>query len=594
MTRFSSDYRWIGLTAGLVLVATAVLLLMVSPVFAESEPNDTFATADPIGIGLSNAEVGATLTDNDYDYFYFEAVAGRTYVIETYNIQGTGTGENATGLWLYNSGQSLLAHDQYGSYGTGNTNARIVYTFSTSGTYYILVKDRYNYTWTGTYSLRILPKYDEPGAEWDAGNDNEPNDVPELSNEIQVGLNNGQTHQLFDHTNYVTNSSDHDWYRFTAEAGRTYIIETYNIQGLGTGESATGLWLYNGSGSLLAHDQYGSYGTGNANARIVYTFSTSGTYFILVKDRYNYAWLGSYSLRILPKYGEPGAEWDAGNDNEPNDVRELANEIEVGLSNAETHQLFDHTNYVTNGSDYDWYRFTAVAGRTYVIETYNIQGVGSGQSATGLWLYDTGGALLTHDQYGSYGTGNANARITYTFITGGTYFVLVKDRYNYDWMGSYSLRILPKYDEPGAEWNAANDYEPNDVLPLANTLGVGAENAQTHQLFNHAVFVTNSSDHDFYRFHADAGTYIIQTFGIQASGRATGLWLYNSSGTLLTNDQYGDAQTGTAEIEFTFLTPGEYFILVKDAQSVSWTGTYSVRVCAGSCLQKVFLPAVIR
>lgn len=39
------------------------------------------------------------LTDNDYDYFYFEAVAGRTYVIETYNIQGTGTGQSATGLW---------------------------------------------------------------------------------------------------------------------------------------------------------------------------------------------------------------------------------------------------------------------------------------------------------------------------------------------------------------------------------------------------------------------------------------------------------------------------------------------------------------
>lgn len=569
-------------------ILITLLLATASTVFAESEPNDTFATADPLGIGLSNAEVGNTLTTDDYDYFYFTAVAGRTYVIETYNIQGSGS--NATGLWLYNDSQTEITHDGYGQYGTGNANARIVYTFSTTGTYYVLVKDEYNINWTGTYSLRILPKYDEPDAEWNPTYDDEPNDVKELANMIEVGLENAQTHQLFNHSSYVTNDSDHDFYHFEAEAGHTYVIETYDIQGTGT--NATGLWLYDSSGTLITHDGYGQSGTGNANARIVYTFSTSGTYFVLVKDEWNINWTGSYSLRILPRFDEPGADWDASNDNEPNDARELANEVEIGLSSAQTHQLFNNNNYITNDSDYDWYWFTAVAGNTYVIETYNIQGTGG--NATGLWLYDNSGTLITHDGYGQSGTGNANARIVYTFATSGTYFVLVKDEWNIAWTGTYSLRILPKYDEPGAEWNSSNDYEPNEVLPLAYALGVGAENAQTHQLFNHAVYVTNNSDHDFYRFHADAGTYIIQTFGIQASGRATGLWLYNATGTALTNDQYGDAQTGTAEIEFTFLTAGDYFILVKDAHSVGWTGTYSVRVCEDSCLQSVYLPMIVR
>ncbi len=447
--QFLSGQKWMGRTAVLLLLlATAVLLLMASPVFAESEPNDTFATADPMGIGLSNAEVGNTLTANDYDYFYFTAVAGRTYVIETYNIQGTG--HLATGLWLYNDSQTQITHDGNGQYGTGNANARIVYTFSTTGTYFILVRACNYCGWTGTYSLRILPQYDEPGAEWDLTNDHEPNDVRALANEMQVGLTNSQTHQLFSHANYVTNASDHDFYRFEAVAGRTYVIETYNIQG--TGHLATGLWLYDSSGSLITQDGNGQYGTGNANARIVYTFSTTGTYFILVRV----------------------------------------------------------CNYCS-------------------------------------------------------------------------------------WTGTYSLRILSKYNEPGAAWELTNDYEPNDVLPLANAITVGAGNALSRQLFNHSIYITNDSDRDFYWFHADAGrSYVIETFGIQATSRATGLWLYNATGTELANDANGNYETGEAQIEFTFVTSGEYFILVKDAQWVNWTGAYSVRVCEDSCLQKVYLPAVIR
>ncbi|MBK7896779.1 MAG: PPC domain-containing protein [Anaerolineaceae bacterium] len=579
--------KQIGFFTNLLLMALFIIF-GVQAVRAESEPNDSFATADPINVGLSNAEVGATLTTDDYDYYIFTAEAGRTYVIETYNIQGAGS---ATGLYLYDGSQAEITNDRYGQYGTGNANARIQHTFLTSGTYYILVRDDLSFNWTGTYSLRILPKHDEPGAEWSSVNDNEPNDVRELANQIGVGLSNAQTHQLFNHQNYVTNNSDYDYYWFTAEAGRTYVIETYNIQG--TGANATGLWLYDSSGAEITNDRYGQYGTGNANARLQHTFLTSGTYYILVKDDLSFNWTGTYSLRILPKYNEPGAAWNPTNDNEPNDVLALANQIGVGLSNAQTHQLFNHQNYVTNHSDYEYYWFTAEAGRTYVIETYNIQGTGA--NATGLWLYDSSGAEITNDRYGQYGTGNANARIVYTFSTTGTYFILVKDDQSFNWTGTYSLRILPKFNEPGAAWNSSNDYEPNDVMALAYHLQTGAANGQAHQLFNNQNLVSSGTDYDFYRFTAEAGkTYVIQTYGIQATGRATGLWLYNPSGTELTNNRYGNSTTGTATIEYTFTTPGEYIFLVKVAQSTSWTGSYSVRVCEESCNDFVFLPMIIR
>ena len=149
-------------TSLLVILLSVILLSATfwpTIVWAESEPNDSFATADPIGIGLSNAEVNATINPlNEEDYYSFTAVAGRTYVIETYNIQGTGF--NATGLSLYDSSEAVITSDYTGVNGTGNANARIVHTFTTGGTYYIRVKDDQYANWTGTYSLRILPQYD--------------------------------------------------------------------------------------------------------------------------------------------------------------------------------------------------------------------------------------------------------------------------------------------------------------------------------------------------------------------------------------------------------------------------------------------------
>ncbi|MCA9969646.1 MAG: PPC domain-containing protein, partial [Anaerolineales bacterium] len=293
---------------------------------------------------------------------------------------------------------------------------------------------------------------------------------------------------------------------------------------------------------------------------------------------------------VLPKYDEPGAAWDPANDMEPNDVLVLANALDVGLSHWQTHQLFNHASYATNGPDHDWYRFTAEAGRTYVMETYNVQSSGN---ATGLWLFDASGAEIINDRYGNNGTGTGNARIVYTFTTGGTYFLLVRQESFSNFTGTYSIRVLPKYDEPGAAWDPANDMEPNDVRVLATPLQVGAVHGEAHRLFDHTPYVTADSDHDWYWFTAVAGIpYVIQTYGVQASGRATGLWLYNDSGTLLEDDQYGSSQTGQASLTYTFVTPGTYFVLVKDARTTTWSGPYSVRVCELDCAQFSYLPVI--
>lgn len=582
----SRAYRYLAM----ITLAIALTLLLSLAAFAETEPNDSIAEAIPLSIGLTNAEVNATLSfETDEDYYRFNAVAGRTYVIETFDIQGTGS--NATGLWLYNGDETLIADDDDGDNGTGNANARIVYTFTTSGTYFIRVRRAQFVTWQGTYSLRVLPKHSEEGADWSVTDDNEPNDVLELANELEIGLINAQTHQLFDTTNFVTSGSDHDWYHFTPGADRTYVIETFNIQG--TGSNGTGLWLYNSSGSLITDDQNGRNGTGDADARIVYKFTTDDIHYIRVRHEPFGSWRGTYSIRILPKHNEPGAEWDDAQDDEPNGVLEIANEISVGLSNAQTHELFDASSFITNDSDYDWYHFTPETDRTYVIETYDIQGTGT--RGTGLWLYNSSGSLITDDENGRNGTDDADARIVYTVTSGETHYIRVRRETFGEWKGTYSIRVLPKHDEPGAAWESNNDDEPNGVLALANAIQVGAENAQTHRLFDHTNFITNDSDRDWYHFDAQAGqTVVIETFDVQAAGRATGLWLYDASGTEIDEDSSGDRNTGQAKITFTFTTAGTYYVMVKDADFQTWTGAYSLRVCNNSCAKPLFLPFVTR
>lgn len=258
--------------------------------------------------------------------------------------------------------------------------------------------------------------------------------------------------------------------------------------------------------------------------------------------------------------------------------------------------MFDHTSFVTADSDYDFYQFNAVAGRTYVIETFNIQGTPRSR-ATGITLFNSSGNQIADDRFGNNGTGVTNARLVFTATSTDTYFVQVRRAEFTDWTGAYAIRVLPKYGEPGASWDTAA-LEPNDAIPLAYQLNVGAERALRGQIAPNNSLVSADADHDYYRFNAVAGvTYVIQTFNVEedTSENGTGLYLYNATGSELANDRFGRAPGAIdAEITFTFATSGTYIVLVKDEEFSDWTGNYSLRVCVESCTQRVFLPMIRR
>ena len=178
----------------------------------------------------------------------------------------------------------------------------------------------------------------------------------------------------------------------------------------------------------------------------------------------------------------------------------------------------------------------------------------------------------------------------------GTYYILARARTYIAWTGTYSLRILPKFDEPGAAWDSSNDYEPNDSNALAYEIGIGAGQAQTHQLAPNTAFATNALDQDYYHFQAQAGQqYVIETFGVP--NNSTGLYLYDVDGTALDSDPYGNYGSGgvDARITSTLLSAGTYIIQVRARAYGSYTGPYSVRVCVDTCSAKpIYLPFIRR
>ena len=136
-----------GATAGTTLAAVVLALPAVAgAAIVETEPNDTFATADAIArtpapfldsgvIELVNRSDPTGL--GDIDFFSIPVFAGEELTVSTFPLT-VPTFEPDTFLELFDSSGTLLADDDDGNAGFGSTiifnvPADDVYTFAVSG-----------------------------------------------------------------------------------------------------------------------------------------------------------------------------------------------------------------------------------------------------------------------------------------------------------------------------------------------------------------------------------------------------------------------------------------------------------------------------
>lgn len=150
---------------GFVSVPNSAYAYQVAQPISEIEPNDTSDTAQHLAaIGLNNWVDAAINPAGDKDWFRFDAVAGRTYVIELYNVASTlgGSGDACAGLpyqgrglgfRVYDSALTLIK-DACNARPQGNIHNRAEFTAGTSGEVHIKVIPNDSAA-SGTYKIRV-------------------------------------------------------------------------------------------------------------------------------------------------------------------------------------------------------------------------------------------------------------------------------------------------------------------------------------------------------------------------------------------------------------------------------------------------------
>jgi hypothetical protein len=560
------------------------------------EPNNSATHAFKLTVGAANALTStvealnsAYLADYnvkyDVDWFYFTAVANQIYVIETYNVaKAVNRDGGGMQLFVYDSNFSQLDKDDgYDSDGTGNRSASLAFTANATGVYFIQVYPYYNNWGSGPYSIRILPKYDQPEAAWDVNH--EPNNWAEHAPTLKIGALNAITTSLegLDSAYLVDYNVqyDTDWFRFDAVAGRSYVIETFNAaKAINIHNYALQLYLFDNNFSKLIEDTGGdSNGAGNSNASVEFVANTSGNHYILVQPYYAGAGSGPYGIRILPRYDQPEASWDA--NQEPNNWGTHAYPIAVGRTTA-VHTTVEgrDASYLTDNNDVDVFRFEAVAGQWYVVETFDVaNAINTSGYAMQMVVYDKNGSKVIEDTGGdSNGAGNTNASVQFEATAGGNYTIVVYPYPANAGHGPYNIRVLPMYNQPGASWDAA--MEPNNWSRTPFPLTVAPCSRLTAIEPRNSSFLTDFADRDWFVFMVQQGKQysFALSQGVSEIEKQFGTYgleviLYNKEFSKVKEVLYNNPPLVTFTADYS----GVYYALVYPYDNAK-SGTYRVKI----------------
>jgi hypothetical protein len=199
---------------------------------------------------------------------------------------------------------------------------------------------------------------------------------------------------------------DRDFVRFEATRGHVYMIETANL-----GEDIdTLIFLYDGAGNLLTHNDDGRSLEEPLASRLVWTATKTSPHYVMVQDvEDDSAGPGTfYDLRLWEEVRFMEDEYEA------DDSARLATLLEPG-----TQQI--HNLHVLG--DVDWLWVDAKAGSTYVLETFNL----GADVDTVAHLLNEDENELAADDNGRAAEEARASRIQWHAISDARYYVLIHD-----------------------------------------------------------------------------------------------------------------------------------------------------------------------
>ena len=233
-------------------------------------------------------DVGGSVTSNidrpgDGDYFGVALEADKRYQIDVEGMPtGRGTLPDTRIFSLYDADDTDLSVGDADS-GVGN-NARLIYTPTASGTYYVAVTGTGG---TGTYTLSVIYL----GANGASEADTDFPDDTTTTGKVDVG---GSV------TGNVDATDDFDRFGVDLEAGRTLPDRlgrhAYGRRHSGEGSGSRSLRPASDNTFVDGNDDINFGWNGNLNSRLTYTAPTTGTYFL--RSLASVGGTGTYTLSV--------------------------------------------------------------------------------------------------------------------------------------------------------------------------------------------------------------------------------------------------------------------------------------------------------
>ena len=459
-------------------VLSFVLFLCIQNVWAaESEPNNTRATANTLALNGSNS--GAIGVAGDEDWWSVTTNADG-------KLNVTITISNSIYMWcqiLDNNGTTILSS----GYTLGSTV--VAADGLAAGTYYLKLFPYYGgqlpaYTVSNTLTVPTQ------------ANDAEPNNTRALAKVLN--LNSSKT----GHINYYYNNvkDTFDWYKITPTAdGRIRLTMT----------SANGqnVWayLYDNDGTTVLASGY----TSGSAVVVDKDGLAAGTYYIRVNTYYNSEW-APYTLADSVFVAAPA------NDTEPNNAKALALTLPLNTS------VTGHVNYYYNKAkdSADWYKVTTNADGRLRLTMKS----GNGQNVWA-YLYDTDGNTVLASGY----TAGSDFVVNKDGLAAGTYYVRVNTYYTSEW-APYTLT-----DSLFAP-TQANDTEPNNNKTVA--LNLTLNSTVTGHVNYYSNLLKDSSD--WYKLTIPQDGMINLTINSN-NGQNVWVYLFDKDGSTQLNAVYSSS-----------------------------------------------------
>jgi hypothetical protein len=325
---------------------------------SETEPNDTFGTANNIDISSGSLNISSSINPvGDQDKFRFTITEPRYITFETFDTTGTGCSSLDTVIRLYNSVQTEIAVDDNSGINQCSKAASAI----VPGTYYIHVEDFANNNTIPAYLIRIsvVPRINEI----------EPN------NSIAEANANGLVITSSTDIRGESGASGWDYFKITLDSPKVVSFGQYNLEG--------GCPSY--TNTLSIFDSYGEFFRGSyvSPCSLATLTLPASTYYF----RHDVTLTSTDFIRFLINPSPNVVELEA------NDTFTQANQSPLQINSN-----LDVVGAINPAGDVDRYRVNLSQGSNVTFETFSdTNGTACNSIDTLIRLYNSSGTELIFD-----------------------------------------------------------------------------------------------------------------------------------------------------------------------------------------------------